>query len=68
MPALDSTMKALGKNYYGRNYDGAEHGFLRAQGDQKTSRDEATEGANVAATVDGWPRTIAFLRKNLGVK
>ncbi|MBC7673594.1 MAG: dienelactone hydrolase family protein, partial [Polaromonas sp.] len=68
MPALDSTMKALGKNYYGRNYDGAEHGFLRAQNDQKTPRDEATEAANVAATVDGWPRTIAFLRTNLSVK
>lgn len=68
MPALDSTMKALGKNYYGRNYDGAEHGFLRLQNDQKTPRDEATEAANMAATVDGWPRTIAFLRKNLDVK
>lgn len=68
MPALDSTMKALGKDYYGRNYDGAEHGFLRAQGDPKTPRDQGTETANVAATVDGWPRTIAFLRKNLGVK
>lgn len=68
MPALDSTMKALGKDYYGRNYEGAEHGFLRAQNDIKTPRDQATEAANVAATADGWPRTIAFLRKNLGVK
>ena len=68
MPAIDSTMKALGKDYYGRNYEGAEHGFLRAQNDQKTPRDEATEAANMAATVDGWPRTIAFLRKNLGVR
>ncbi len=68
MPALDSTMKALGKSYYGRNYEGAEHGFLRAQNDIKTPRDEPTEAANMAATVDGWPRTIAFLRKNLGVR
>ncbi|CAN5918331.1 dienelactone hydrolase family protein [soil metagenome] len=68
MPAIDSMMKTMGKDYLGKNYDGAEHGFLRAQNDQKTPRDEATEAANVAATVDGWPRTIAFLRKNLGVK
>jgi carboxymethylenebutenolidase len=68
MPAIDSTMKALGKNYFGKNYEGASHGFLREQNDQKTPRDEANEAANVAATVDGWPRTIAFLKKNLGVK
>jgi carboxymethylenebutenolidase len=68
MPAIDSMMKAMGKDYLGKNYVGAEHGFLRAQNDQKTPRDEATEAANMAATVDGWPRTIAFLRKNLGVK
>ena len=68
MPALDSSMKALGKNYVGKNYEGAVHGFLRAQNDPKPVRDEAEEAANLAATVDGWPRTIAFLKKNLGVK
>ena len=68
MPALDSSMKALGKNYVGKNYEGAVHGFLRAQNDPKPVRDEVEEAANLAATVDGWPRTIAFLRKNLGVK
>ena len=67
MPAIDSTMKAMGKWYYGRNYEGAEHGFLRAQNDPKTPRDEATENANLVATQDGWPRTVAFLRKNLGM-
>ena len=67
MPALDSTMKALGKWYLGRNYEGADHGFLRAQNDPKTPRDEANEAANLAATVDGWPRTVAFLKKNLGM-
>ena len=30
--------------------------------------DEAEEAANLAATKDGWPKTIAFLKKNLGVK
>ncbi len=68
MPALDSIMKALGKNYTGTNYEGATHGFLRAQNDPKATRDEAEEMANMAATKDGWPKTIAFLKKNLGVK
>jgi carboxymethylenebutenolidase len=68
MPAVDSTMKALGKDYYGKNYDGAVHGFLRAQNDPKATPDPAEEAANLAATKDGWPKTIAFLKKNLGVK
>ena len=68
MPAVDSAMKALGKNYFGKNYEGAVHGFLRAQDDPKTTRDEAEEQANLAATRDGWPRTVEFLKKNLGVK
>jgi carboxymethylenebutenolidase len=66
MPAIDSTMKALRKNYIGINYDGAVHGFLRAQDDPKAQRDEAEEQANLAATRDAWPRTLAFLRRNLG--
>jgi carboxymethylenebutenolidase len=68
MPAIDSTMKALGKNYVGKNYEGAVHGFLRAQADPKPQRDEAEEQANLAATKDGWPRTVEFLKKNLGAK
>jgi carboxymethylenebutenolidase len=66
MPAIDSAMKALGKSYVGINYPGAIHGFLRAQDDPKTpKRDEAEEQANLAATKDAWPRTLAFLRQNL---
>jgi carboxymethylenebutenolidase len=68
MPQLDSMMKALGKNYSATNYEGAVHGFLRAQNDPKAARDEAEEGANFAAAKDGWPKTIAFLKKNLGLK
>ncbi|WP_309669844.1 dienelactone hydrolase family protein [Gemmatimonas sp.] len=68
MPALDSIMKGLKKNYAGTNYEGATHGFLRAQDDPKAARDVAEEAANLAATKDGWPKTIAFLKKNLGVK
>jgi carboxymethylenebutenolidase len=68
MPALDSMMHALHKDYFGRNYEGAVHGFLRAQDDPKATRDTAEEAANLAATKDAWPRTVAFLKKNLGVK
>ncbi|MFL5616293.1 MAG: dienelactone hydrolase family protein [Gemmatimonadaceae bacterium] len=65
MPAVDSAMKALGKSYVGINYPGAIHGFLRAQDDPKTQRDEAEEQSNLAATKDAWPRTLDFLRRNL---
>ncbi len=68
MPAIDSAMIASHKTYSSTNYGGAEHGFLRAQDDPKTPRDEPGEAANLAATKDGWPKTIAFLKKNLGVK
>jgi carboxymethylenebutenolidase len=65
MPAIDSSMKAMKKSYVGINYQGAVHGFLRAQDDPKPTRDEAEEQANLAATKDAWPRTLAFLRANL---
>jgi carboxymethylenebutenolidase len=68
MPALDSAMKAMHKTYSGTNYEGAIHGFLRAQDDPKPTRDEAEEQANLAATKDGWPKTVAFLKQTLGVK
>jgi carboxymethylenebutenolidase len=41
------------------------HGFLRAQDDPRATRDPVEEAANVAATKDAWPRTVAFLRQNL---
>ncbi|HEY4130651.1 MAG TPA: dienelactone hydrolase family protein [Gemmatimonadaceae bacterium] len=68
MPATDSMMKSMNKWYYGNNYQGAVHGFMRAQDDQKAKRDEAEEQANLAAAKDAWPRTVAFLKTNLGVK
>ena len=68
MPAIDSLMKRMGKSYSGTNYEGAVHGFLRAQDDPKATRDQVEEAANLAATKDGWPKTIAFLKKNMGVK
>lgn len=68
MPALDSMMRAMGKTYVGVNYEGAVHGFLRAQGDPKAQRDEAEEAANLAATRDAWPRTVTFLRQRFGTR
>jgi carboxymethylenebutenolidase len=73
MPGIDSLMKSMGKDYSGTNYQGAIHGFLRAQDDAiggtRADTEKATEqAANLAATKDAWPKTIAFLRKNLGVK
>jgi carboxymethylenebutenolidase len=67
MPAIDSTMKALKKNYSGTNYEGAVHGFLRQQDDPKAQPDPAEAAANLAAAKDAWPKTVAFLKRNLGV-
>jgi carboxymethylenebutenolidase len=50
-------MKKLGKVYETHIYDGAGHGFLRQQGGR--------EGANLRATSQAWPTTIAFLKKHL---
>ncbi len=81
MPAIDSIMKSMKKEYSGTNYEGAIHGFLRAQNDPitqgparpgsapRTDADlQAEQAANLTAAKDGWPKTIAFLKKNLGVK
>jgi carboxymethylenebutenolidase len=67
MPAVDSAMKAIGKSYVGINYPGAGHGFLRSQ-DDTSAHNPAWEQADIAATKDAWPRTVAFLKKNLGLK
>ncbi len=54
-PAAEE-MKKLGKPYTYHLYDGAGHGFLRAQGDRN--------GANLKAAQQAWPATIEFLRQN----
>lgn len=54
----DSAMHALGRTYVHHVYDGATHGFLRAQ-------QGGTNGANMAATSAAWPATIGWLRKYL---
>jgi len=53
----EAAMKKLGKSYEPHVFAGAGHGFLRAQDDRG--------GANLKATREAWPRTIAFLRERL---
>jgi carboxymethylenebutenolidase len=55
IPATEAKMKALGKPYEPHTFEGAGHGFLRAQTGQN--------GANMKATEQAWPMTVAFIRK-----
>lgn len=57
IPPAEAEMKKLGKSYEPNLYEGAGHGFLRAQEDR--------DGANLRATKQAWPRTLAFLRQHL---
>jgi carboxymethylenebutenolidase len=66
MPAVDSIMKAMKKEYTGVNYEGAIHGFLRAQDDPATGANADAGPANLTAAKDAWPRTLAFLKKQFG--
>ena len=58
VPPADSAMKALGKTFEPHSYEGAAHGFLRQQSGQA--------GANLTATQQAWPATIAWFRRYLG--
>jgi len=58
IPAAREALGALGKFYEANVYEGAGHGFLRSQPGQ--------EGANMRATEQAWPRTVAFFREHLG--
>ena len=64
IPATDSTMKALGKSYEFHIFEGAGHGFLRGR-DDTTAANAATTRANIAASAQAWPKTIAFLKAKL---
>ena len=57
VPPADSAMKQLGKAFDYHMFDGAGHGFLRAQQDR--------DGANMAAARRAWPLTVEFLRDHL---
>ena len=54
----DSAMKAMHKVYEPHIFEGAGHGFLRAQ--------TGNNGANMTATQKAWPATIEWFRKYLG--
>jgi carboxymethylenebutenolidase len=54
----DSASKANRFTYEHRKFTGAGHGFLRAQDGQN--------GANLQATKEAWPMTVAWFRKHLG--
>ncbi|HET7273734.1 MAG TPA: dienelactone hydrolase family protein [Longimicrobiaceae bacterium] len=56
--AADSAMEAMGKVFEQEIYEGAGHGFLRAQ--------DGRDGANMAATRAAWPRTLDWFRTYLG--
>jgi carboxymethylenebutenolidase len=51
-----AAMAKVGKSYEAHVFDGAGHGFLRAQSGQ--------DGANRRATEQAWPMTISFLREH----
>ncbi len=57
IPMAEEAMADLGKSYEVEIYDGAGHGFLRAQDGQN--------GANMSATNQAWPRTVEFFRQHL---
>jgi carboxymethylenebutenolidase len=58
IPPAEAQMKKLGKTYEVHVYPGAGHGFLRDQ--------SGRDGANLKATKESWPRTVAFLKEKLG--
>jgi carboxymethylenebutenolidase len=51
----ETAMKAQNKTYEYKIFTGAGHGFLRAQ----------DQPANLAASQEGWPMTVAWFRKYL---
>lgn len=55
IPTAEANMKSVGKRYEPRVYEGAGHGFLRAQDGQ--------DGANLKAAQQAWPATITFLKE-----
>lgn len=57
IPVADSVLQAQQKTYEHTIFPGAGHGFLRAQDGQN--------GANLAATKQAWPRTVAWFKKYL---
>lgn len=57
IPSADAEMKKLGKRYEHQQFEGAGHGFLRAQ--------DGRNGANARAAEQAWKRTVEFFKKEL---
>lgn len=57
IPPADSALHAMGKTYSHSVFDGAGHGFLRQQ--------TGMNGANMTATQQAWPATIAWFKRYL---
>jgi carboxymethylenebutenolidase len=57
VPWTIDTMKKLGKRYEPHTFDGAGHGFLGNQA--------GAAGANLKASEQAWPLTVAFLTRHL---
>jgi carboxymethylenebutenolidase len=55
IPRADSAMKVLGKKFQHNTFEGAGHGFLRAQ----------DEPANLEASKKAWPMAVNWFRSNL---
>jgi dienelactone hydrolase len=60
IPVADSALKTAGVPWQYAVYEGAGHGFLRQQ--------EGQNGANMTATQQAWPRTVAWFRQHLEQK
>jgi carboxymethylenebutenolidase len=57
VPPAAAEMQKLGKVFDTHTYEGAGHGFLRAQ--------SGRDGANMKATQQAWPTMLAFFEKHL---
>ena len=57
IPPTEAAMKKLGKSYDKHVFEGAGHGFLGNQA--------GAAGANLKASEQAWPITVAFLQKHL---
>ena len=58
IPPAQNRMEELGKSFQVEIFDGAGHGFLRAQ--------DGREGRNLTASSQAWPMTVRFFREHLG--
>ena len=57
LPPADSTLRATGQTHEFSTFGGAGHGFLRQQ--------SGGGGANLTASQQAWPRTVAWFKRYL---